>query len=273
MTYRDELVAAQNRSSALERELGEMRRQLMAAKGASPKASWSRLMKRGAHAEKRAQQEAHRASQRALIAKRRGEVFDARYRRFESKRRRVRSMTAWGMAAHWLTPMLLLAPLIFFLPLFLMVPAARTFLMYWLAGSAGLYVLSNIWGMFLAGREPERVKALPFAVHGHERALAEEHRELKVCLDFVDVAPRSGQMKTWLRGVAAETRGRPFLASSIQRTKAEGQGANTIVLTPDEVVTGWMRGNRSYLCWYRRVIERAATELHESFPIRSVRID
>jgi hypothetical protein len=179
-------------------------------------------------------------------------------------------MTAWGMAAHWLMPLILVGPLIFFLPLFLLFAAARTFLLYWLLMIMGLYSMSNFWGAYLAGREAKRRKALPFAVHGHDRALAEEHRELRAELRFAGETPNTAQMKRWLLGVAAETRG-PFLSAAVRNTKVERQGGG-LVLEPEEVVTGWIRGNRSYLCWYRRVIERAASELHESFPIESVQI-
>jgi hypothetical protein len=271
MSYRDELAAAQNRSTALERELGEARRQLRDAQGTKQGANgWSRVMQRGVRAERRAQRKASHARKRAMIAKKRSEIFDARCQRFSEKRRRLRTLTAWGMAAHWMTPLALIGPLLFFLPLFFLVSVARTVVLYWIALVAGLYLISNVWGMFLAGREAKRVKALPFDVQGHDDALKGEHRDLHAALRFVGETPSSAQLKTWLLGVAAETR-RPFLSATVRNTKVERKNGE-LVLKPNDVVTRWMRGNRSYLCWYRRVIERAASELHESFPIASVRI-
>lgn len=278
MAYRNELAAAQSRGLALERELEAVRRQLAEQGEDENTSAWSRLVLSGASEEKRARDLANRRHQKAAakahkraIAQKRSALRAARFNRFDERRRSVRSTTRWGWCAHWVFPLLLTSPWLCAFVLFILVPWTLWILLAWFAFASAVWALSNLWALSTSSRAAARLKALPFAVKGHDVALGRDFRDLKLALRFAAKAPSAAQMQRWVLGLAAETRS-SSLRSSIRNTSVGTSDHAHITLSPKEPVTRWMAGNRSYYRWHRKVVEAALVELHSTFPIESVKV-
>ncbi len=277
MAYRNELAAAQSRGVALEREVGNLRRQLDEHGAGTENGVWNRLMDRGASEENRFREAAWRqhhksaaAKQKAQASQQRSDRRAAKFRRFDEGRRYARSTTRLGWCAHWFFPLLVVMASCFFfaLPLYIVVPSTLWLIPASFAAALIAWGLSNLRGIFLARGEDERSEALPFRVDGHHEVLKTDLCGLHMSLSFEASAPTEAQMQRWTYGLATEIRNSK-LRSIVRNMKIESVDL-TIVVTPENLETKWMAGNRSYLLWYRRVVEEALVELHEAFPLLRV---
>jgi hypothetical protein len=275
MAYRNDLVAAQSRGKALEAEVGNLRRQLAEHGSGSENGAWSRLIERGASEENRFRQAASRArvksaeeAQKAAVAKERGEKRAAMYRRFDERRRYTRSTTRLGWSAHWCFNLIALLPPVCFFWLCFIYPSTWWVLLGYVGAVIGVWGFSNVWATFWATREDARLEALPFHVEGHHELLKSEFTKVVMTLSFEGSAPSASQMRRWMYGLATEIRG-PALRSTVRNTRIESSD-HSIDAMPKDLGTTWMAGNRSYLVWYRRVVEKALVELHGAFPLSRV---
>jgi hypothetical protein len=277
MAYRNELAAAQNRSTALAREFGNVRQQLAAHEADANESRWGRLMDRGARVEMRERAASRRdeikakaEAKRTAVREKRSQLRADRFQRYGNKRRYLRSVTAWGRCAHWFFPVGLLIVPIALVALYIIFPATRVYFAAWVVPSVVIWALANLWGDLCAKREAKAGPKLPFAVHGHHESVAARFRDLKLTISFEGASPTGSQMQCLLKGLAADTRSNS-VQTNIWRTNISSE-SNEIVLEPKTLVTEWMRGNRGYVLWYRRVVERALIELHGAYPVSEVNI-
>ncbi len=273
-TYRNDLDAAQRRSAALELDLASAQLRIQELEGASTgkkcDTSLQRLLNAGALEEKLAQNRKIRREAKERAAEERSRDRQRRWDRWSARRRRRRSMCFYPMFSRLTLSLAVIGMAVPFTALFIIFHSARVFLAYLMAAIFIAYLPSVAWAWWAAHRERARVGDLPFKVSGHIETLGKDTKAPTLTITFEGETPTEIEARALLLGLARDTRN-PFTALSLRETEVKAVN-NSITFSSPSMETSWHTDNRSYLLWYRRLVEAGAATLHQTYPVTSVRI-